>query len=217
MQNFIPAHHGFVILGHDFLQALVEVGLQVLIVLHAVGVDEGLNLRIGVPLLAVDFVAADVEVGVGKEPGHFRNELFKELVSRFLRGIHDRIDVPWAASVERVGAGTARQFRITDEPRTAVSGNVELGDHADAAIVRVGDEVANFVLRIEHAVGAHARELGKYFALDAESLVIGKMPVQDVQFHCGHRVEVALEHVDGNEVAADVDERCRARESAVNL
>ena len=56
-------------------------------------------------------------------------------------------------------------------------------------------------------------ELGKFLALDAESLVVGKMPVQDVHLHRGHAVEVALEHVDRNEVAADVDQQCRAREA----
>jgi hypothetical protein len=61
-----------------------------------------------------------------------------------------------------------------------VAGDVEFWDHADAAVVRVGDQVADFILRVEHAVGAHAGELGKYFALDAESLVVGEVPVQDV-------------------------------------
>ncbi len=83
MQNFVPAHHDFVVLGHDFLQALVEVGLQVLIVFHAVGVEECLNLRIRVPLLAVDLVASDMKIRVGEKPSHFGNELFQKFVSRF--------------------------------------------------------------------------------------------------------------------------------------
>ncbi len=74
------------------------------------------------------------------------------------------------------------KFRISEEPRTAVAGNVELRHHADAAIVRVGDEFANLVLRIKHSVGTRARQLGKHFALDAKSLVVGEMPVQHVHF-----------------------------------
>ena len=104
MQDFIPSHHGLVVLGYDLLQALVKVGLQILIVLHVVRVDEFLDFRIGIPLLAVNLVAANVKIGVGKELGHFRNELFQKLVHRFARGIHDRIDPP---SFQRVRTGTA--------------------------------------------------------------------------------------------------------------
>ena len=217
MQDFVPAHHDLVILRDDLLQALVEISLQVLIVFHPVSMNECLNFRIGVPLLAVDFVASDVEVGVGKKLRHFLDEFFQEFVGRFARGIHDRIDVAGAAGLERVRAGTARQFGIAEEPRPAVAGNVELGHHADAAIVRVGDELANFFLRVEHAVGTGAGQLGKYFALDAEALVVGKMPVQHVHLHRGHAIEIALEHIDGNEVAARHRSACRARESAAGL
>src|SRR5436305_1917337 len=74
MQDFVPSDHDFVIFGDDLLQALVEVRLQVPIVLHSVGMDEFLNFRIGVPLLAVDFVASDVKVDVGKQLGHYVDE-----------------------------------------------------------------------------------------------------------------------------------------------
>jgi hypothetical protein len=94
-----------------------------------------------------------------------------------------------------------------------VAGNVELGHHANAAIAGVGDELADFVLRVIHAVGAHAGEPGKFLALDAESLVVGKVPVHDIQLHCCHRVEVALEHLDRDEVAADVEHQASPREA----
>ena len=202
MQDFVPAHHDLVVLGDDLLQPLVEVSLQVLIVFHAVSMNEFLNLRIRVPLLAVDFVAADVEVRVGKKLRHFGDELFQKLVSRFARGIHDRIAV-----FERVGAGAAGEFGISEEPRSAVAGNVELGHDANPAIVRVGDQVANFCLRVELSVGALARELGKYFAFGAKTLVVGEMPVQHVHLYRSHCVEIALEYIEWNEVAADVDQR----------
>ena len=87
--------------------------MQVLIVFHAVGVNEGLDLRIGVPLLAIDFVSADVKVGVRKQLGHFRDELVQELVSRLLSGIHDRVD---AAAPQRVRARPTGKFRISNKP-----------------------------------------------------------------------------------------------------
>ena len=66
MKDLVPSHHDLVILRENLLQALIEVCLQVLIILHAVGVDEFLNFRIRIPLLSVDFVPSDVEIGVGK-------------------------------------------------------------------------------------------------------------------------------------------------------
>ncbi len=95
----------------------------------------------------------------------------------------------------------------------SVTGHVELGHHADAAIVRVGDEIADFILRIKQALGTHAGEFGEYFALDAESLVVGKMPVQDVHLDGGHAVEVALQSICWDEVTADVDQRATPREA----
>ena len=112
-----------------------------------------------------------------------------------------------------VWTGATGQFRIADKPRAAVPGSVELGNNADAAIVRVGDELANFFLRVKPPLGAHPGELGKLLALGAESLIIGKMRVQDVQFYRGHAIEIALEHVDGNEVAAHVDQRAAPGET----
>ncbi len=55
-------------------------------------------------------------------------------------------------------------------------------------------------------VGSHAGELGKHLALDAKTLVIGEVPVQHVHLYRGHAVEIALEHLERNEVAADVDQ-----------
>ena len=59
-----------------------------------------------------------------------------------------------------------------------MAGNVELGHHANAAIVRIGDEVANLLLRVVAARRTLAVQLREMLALDAEALVVGKMPVQ---------------------------------------
>jgi hypothetical protein len=42
-------------------------------------------------------------------------------------------------------------------------------------------------------------------ARHAKALIVGKMQVQDVHFHRCHSVNVALERVRGNKVAANVD------------
>ena len=94
-----------------------------------------------------------------------------------------------------------------------MAGHVELRHHADAAIMRVRDEVANLILGIKHAIGPRLRQLGKSLAFDAESLVIRKMPVEDIHLHRSHSVDVALEHVDGNEMAAHIDQQAAPREA----
>ncbi len=79
--------------------------------------------------------------------------------------------------------------------------------------MRVGNEVANFFLRVKHPLRSRLRQLGKLLALRAETLVIGKMPVQHVHLHRCHTVDVALQHVDGNEVPAHIDQQAPPRKA----
>ncbi len=58
MQYLVPPEHQFVVLGQNLLQPLVIVGLQILVILHAVRVNKRLDLRIGVPIFAVDLVSS---------------------------------------------------------------------------------------------------------------------------------------------------------------
>src|SRR6516164_817116 len=86
-----------------------------------------------------------------------------------------------------------------------MSGRIEFRDNANAAVVRVCDQVADFGLRVELPFGTHSGQLGEHFALGAEPLVVRKMPVEDVHFYGGHAIEIAIEHIDGNEMTAGVD------------
>ena len=98
-----------------------------------------------------------------------------------------------------------------------MAGNVELREHADATIVRVCQKFADFVLRVEESLGAHFVQLRKLLALDAEALIVGQVPVHDVHLHRRHSIQVALEHVQRNEVTADVDEQAAPGESRLIL
>src|SRR5207249_11924523 len=61
-------------------RSLVEIGLQSLIVLDAVGAHEFLDFLVGVPLLAVHFIAADVKKLVGEKFAHLFDESIEEFV-----------------------------------------------------------------------------------------------------------------------------------------
>src|SRR5260370_26978412 len=204
MQYLVPPEHQLVVLGQNLLQALIVVGLQILIILHAMGMDESLDLRIGVPKLAIDLVSANVEVSVGEELRH----LVDELVEKFIRVLLGRIRYsirPFGIDLKRAGA--AGQFRISGKPGPAVAGCVELGNDPDTAIMSIGDEFADFALRVIEAFRSHLMQLGELLALDAETLIVGEMPVQDVHLYRGHAIDVALENVERGKVAADVNEQ----------
>ena len=153
------------------LYSLVEVCLQVLIALHAMRTHELLNLRIGVPLLSIYFVTADVKILIGKKRGHLTDELVEELVCSLLGWVHCGVeDSPFAFDLIR--ARRTRQFGIPDEPGGAVPGHVKFRNHADAPVARVGDQLAYFILGVIETVGAELVELGQFFAFDAEPLVL---------------------------------------------
>src|SRR5207248_7003821 len=74
VENFIPADHALAMPGDDGLKAFAEIGLQRLVVLDAVSAHVFLNFRIGIPLFAVYFVAADVEELIWKKFRHLSDQ-----------------------------------------------------------------------------------------------------------------------------------------------
>src|SRR4029077_5299930 len=62
-------------------------------------------------------------------------------------------------------------------------------------------------LRVIQAIGSHFVQFRKALALDAKALVVGKVQVHNIHLHRSHSIHVALEHVERNEVTADVNEQ----------
>ena len=60
-------------------------------------------------------------------------------------------------------------------------------------------------------------ELWEFLAFEAEALIVGQMEVEDVHLDGFHAVEIALEYVGGNEVAADVNEQAAPGEARLVL
>ena len=86
-----------------------------------------------------------------------------------------------------------------------MAGHLELRNDADAAIAGVAHQFARVVLRVEEAVGALGGQFGKELALDAKALVVDKVPVEDVQLHGSHGVDVALQNVERLEMPDAID------------
>ena len=199
-------------LADDLLHTLVEVGLQILIRLHAMRAHERLDLRVRVPLFPVYLIASDMKTLIGKKLGHFADEFIEKMVSMLFCWIHGWIKhSPFA--LNSIRPGRAGQVGIADKPGGTVARHIEFGSHANASIARVGDHIAHFALRVIQPVGAHLVQLGKFFALDAEALVFRQMPVKNIELHRRHAIKVALDDVERHEVAASVDHQPAPRKA----
>src|SRR5215469_5113521 len=106
MQNLIPANHDLVVLVDDLLQFLIEVSLELTIVFDPMFLLELLGRKVPVPLLAIDFVSADMEVLVGKQCGHFLYEPIKKMVSVVAGALHPATEDP-PPEPDPTRAGTA--------------------------------------------------------------------------------------------------------------
>ncbi len=186
-KNFIPANCRLAVLVHQFLHAPAEVRLQFFVRFKIVRPLEFLNLRIRVPRFSVHFVAADMEIVIGKKLCHLSDKFVEKFVKFLVRRIHRRIhDSPLLFHAER--PGPAGKFRIAYKPRSAVAWHIELRYNAHPAIPRVGDHIANFFLRVVHPFRACTLQLRKFLALRAKSLVVRNVPVENVQFHRFHSI-----------------------------
>lgn len=203
-ENFVPADHLLVVSGKNLLDARAEVRLQLFSGFEAMGVHEDFDLGVGAPVFAVTLITTDVHVGIGEETGHFAEKAVDELECGFARGIECCVvDAEFVRDCIR--AGRAAEIRITDEPALNVTGHIELGDDADAARGCVGDDFADLLLCVVLTVGAEFSELGVNAAFNAEALVLGEVPVKDVELDGGHSVESAQNVGDRKEVAAGIE------------
>src|SRR2546427_3937995 len=143
-------------LRQNLQQALIEIRLQILVVFHAMSMNEGLDLWIGIPRLAVDLVSADMKIGVGEKRGHFTDERVQEFVSPLASRIHDRI---WSIRLDLVRTWAAGQIGISDKPGAAVARNIKLRDDANTTIARISDELAYLCLRVIKAIRSHFVQL----------------------------------------------------------
>src|SRR5207245_7328334 len=89
---------------------------------------------------------------------------------------------------------------------------IKLRDDANTTIARISDELAYLCLRVIQAIRSHFVQLGKTLALHTKAFVVGKVQMQDIHLYGCHAIDVALEHVHGNEVATDIDEQSARNE-----
>ncbi len=215
-ENLVPANGGLPTFVYDFLHALTEIRLQFLIRLVIVRFLELLNLRIRVPSFPVYLISANVEIVIRKKFGHLFDKRVEKFVSFCIGWIHGRIQhAPFRVDFE--GPRCTGDFRITNKPGRAVSRHIEFRDDANSPIARVCDDIANLILRVVLTAGTQGMQLRQFFALSTKSLIVRDMPVEDVQFHCFHSIEVSLQHVEWSKVPARINQQATPAETRLVL
>src|SRR5579872_85948 len=206
IHDLVPTLHVLAVLLDDLLKALIEVRLQLVVVLEIVLFLEVGDVYALVPLGPLGhFIAADVEVLIGKQRGHFADEFVQEFVGGFAGHIESAGEnAPGVFKL--VGAVVGRQNGHAGKPGGHVAGHVELRNHSNAAVACVGYDLLNLGLcEVVVVGGPEFLELGEKFALDAEALVVCEMPVKHIHFHGGHRVELSKDDRQWHPVPAYVD------------
>ena len=120
LEDLVPPDHPLAVFRQDGQDPLVKIALQGQRALVAFLIHESDDLRVGEPVLAVVFVATDVDELVVEELGHLGHQGIQELISLLDRWIDCGIKDPPAA-LDLVGPGSARKFGISGEPGAAVA------------------------------------------------------------------------------------------------
>src|SRR5438552_12404714 len=176
-----------------------------MIVLYSFVLHEGLYLRISVPLLAFILISPDVDICVRKKRRHLTKKLIEKLVNLLARGIERRLKNSHA-TFNRVRTRRTAQLGITNQPTGAMTGYVKLGNDTDGALAGVTDKLPYLVLAVIESIRSHLMKLRKFFALNAKSLILGQMPMQNIELDRRHRIEVALEKFHRLKAKTDIDQ-----------
>src|ERR1700719_2160119 len=153
------------------MNSFAEIAQQLTAAFESMFFAKILDRGIPLPLRIQHFIAADMEIRVGKERSHFTDETIQKCVDVLARRIQRGLkDPPFPLDLKR--SRCAGNFGISGQPTGGVAGNIELGHHPEAALRRVGNYLAYFGLGIELTIGTPLLQFRKDLALYAETLVV---------------------------------------------
>ncbi len=227
LEDLVPAVETPTGGGEVRLELADEPGLQLLDGREPALGHEGLRARARRPAGLLRLVATDADEGGGEQLHHLVEHRAEEVDGR-LAHVEDRlVDAP--ARPHRRLVGVLRdvghgEFRVGGDDGSRVAGQIDLGDDRDRAGCGVGDDLAEIVLRVEAAVRstvarcvprgavlalraptAHLGELREGVDLDAPTLVVGQVEVEDVQLVPCREVDEAEDVGLREEVPGDVE------------
>ena len=172
-------------------QLLGEISLQAFLSRQILFPDHLLTFFAGFPGFLRDFVPAQMEILTREQFTDFIQKVIQEGIDSRISGaedpslIHKSITEPGFFS-------TAGKLWIGGDNGRGVSGQIDLRDDFDSPLFRKSHHFADLILCIiasggsvrslagcQH--GSDLVQLGKTFAFDSESLIVGQMPVEFVQ------------------------------------
>ena len=235
-QDFIPANHAASVLGEELLGFVYHVALQILflrvlaVALDAQRLDTCLTLRTSLPLHLRTFVATHMDVFRREDVDDFRQHILDEpdglVVTRTKHVVGNTPHAPHFIRTARTS-----QFRISRQRRLHVTRKVDFRNDRDIAFRRVSHDFPGLFLRIETAVrlavilarvtsdhrlaafGADFRQLGILLDFDTPSLVFRQMPVEAVDVMQGQHVDVRLDFIHAEHVAAHIEHHATVAEA----
>src|SRR5262245_8961858 len=175
-----------------------------MIVFETSCLNKSLNLWVGIPMLALVLIAADMNVRIGEELCHLAQESVEHFIQGFIGGIECRIeDTP--PVLDLIWTGLTSQFRVRNKPTRRVARHVELGDHPNTAHPRILYDLAHLFLCEIKTVRTFLMQFWIFFTLNSETLIFSQMKVQDVEFHCRHCIEITFDDLHWLPVTANID------------
>jgi hypothetical protein len=87
-----------------------------------------------------------------------------------------------------------------------VGGHVELGNDPNSPITGVFHHIPNLIVSVEFSIRTLLVQFWEGPAFHTETLILRKMPMQDIHLDGGHAIQIPLDDLDWQPVAADIQE-----------
>ncbi len=203
---FHPAHH---------IALQLRLGLQALLthpLLTAVAL---------LPPHTGSLVATQMDIGCREEFCQFVDDVFQKTIDLVVARTENVVEHA-PVGTYLVGAARTTQFRICRQRRQHVAGHIDLGNDGDMALLGVGHNLADVVLReiatvrgvfVDAGITAydrpvahrsHRRQLRPTLHLYAPALVVGQMEMQRIHSVQRHHVQILLHHILAEKVARHI-------------
>src|SRR6266511_1971975 len=122
-----------------------------MIVLFAFLFHEGLNLWVPVPLFTLVLISADVHISIREKGRHFPQKSIEKLVDLVACGIEGRLKNS-GCTFDRIRTRRTAEFRITNQPTCAVTGDIKLWHDTDAARAGIINNLSDLILRVVETI-----------------------------------------------------------------
>ena len=227
-ENLVPTHYAATLLGEELLDAGHHVALQIVlsrvlvVVLQAQLFDLRLASGASAPTCLRALVATDVD--------QLRGEQFDKLLENTLQQVENLIvtsaehlvrDTPTRPNLIRTTRAT--QLGIGCQSRHHMTRQVDLGNDLNGICGCILNDLTNLILSVVATVRntiistpilanyrmlthrANLGQLGEALDLDTPALIVREVPMQAVELMHRHNVDVALDLLNREEVARNVE------------